>query len=325
MKDSTAKPAPLVPWIRPPWLPFQRWPYPTETLAVDGCRIAITDIGKGPALLFVHTGFWSFIWRDVIADLSRDFRCVCFDAPGTGRSDRLPAGAIRLERAAHALTAVVQALDLRDLTLVFHDLGGPSGLAGAAAVSDRIRGLCSVNSFAWRPSGALFRGMLALVGSAPMRELSAWTGFLTRITSSGFGVGLHLDAASRAAFLAGIGRQGTRTFHGYMRDARSADAIYARAERALAGPFRALPLLTIFGERNDPLGFQPQWKQRFPDARQVVVRAGNHFPMCDDPALVAATIREWHRERVAATPSSVRFTNGPFSTPQVLQEALSNR
>lgn len=273
--------------------------HPASTLIVEDCRIAVTDVGAGPALLFVHTGLWSFVWRAVMAELSSDFRCVCLDAPGTGRSERLPARAISLERAARAVTAVVRALDLRDFTLVCHDLGGPTGIAGALPVADRVRGLCAMNSFAWRPARGAFRGMLTLVGSAPMRELSAWTGFLMRITSSDFGVGRHLDAAGRSAFLAGIGRQGTRAFHGYMRDARRADGLYEQVERALAGPFRSLPLLTIFGERNDPLGFQPQWKRRYPNARQVVVRAGNHFPMCDAPREVAATIRAWHRERVA--------------------------
>jgi putative AlgH/UPF0301 family transcriptional regulator len=66
----------------------------------------------------------------------------------------------------------------------------------------------------------------------------------------------------------------------------------------LEGPFRALPLLTIFDERNDPLGFQPQWKKLFPDTRQVVVEKGNHFPMCDDPELVSESIRSWYRECV---------------------------
>ena len=37
----------------------------------------------------------------------------------------------------------------------------------------------------------------------------------------------------------------------------------------------------------------------FRDARQVVVAKGNHFPMCDDPDLVAASIRELHHDRVA--------------------------
>jgi pimeloyl-ACP methyl ester carboxylesterase len=290
----------LVSLRRPAWLPESAWPFRTSTLEVDGTTIAVTDVGQGPVLLFVHTGLWSFVWRDVILRLSSEFRCVCFDAPGTGRSDRLPTNGISLDRASRALTAVVESLDLRDITLVVHDLGGPSGIAGAARVAGRVRALCAVNAFAWRPSGLPFRGALALLGSTVMRELSAWTGILVRITSTAFGVGRHLDAASRKAFSAGVGRQGIRAFHGYLRDARKAQAIYAEVARALEGPFRRLPLLTIFGERNDPLGFQPHWKRLFPDARQVVVRKGNHFPMCDDPDLVAASIRELHRDRVRA-------------------------
>ena len=137
------------------------------------------------------------------------------------------------------------------------------------------------------------------MGSAPIREFSVLTGILTRITASTFGMGLHQNEASRKAFLAGIGRQGTRAFHGYMRNCRKSESIYREIDRALTGTFSSLPLLTIFGERNDPLGFQPHWKQLFPDARQIVVAKGNHFPMCDDAGLVADSIREFHRERVA--------------------------
>jgi len=71
--------------------------------------------------------------------------------------------------------------------------------------------------------------------------------------------------------------------------------VYHEVERALTGPLRQVPLLTIFGERNDPLKFQPRWKALFPEARQVVVSKGNHFPMCDDPDLVATSIRDWYR------------------------------
>jgi pimeloyl-ACP methyl ester carboxylesterase len=293
--------ASLKPLRRPQWLPESAWPFEASTLKVDGSNIAITDVGRGPVLLFAHTGFWSIIWRDVISRLASDFRCICFDAPGTGQSDRLRTGSISLERASRALTAVIEALNLTEITLVVHDLGGPSGIAGAARVPERIRGLCAVNAFAWKPSGMPFRGMLALMGSGVMREFDVLTGILPRITSTAFGVGRHLDASSRKAFYDGIGREGVRAFHGYMRDARKSDAIYAQLDRALTGPFRTLPLLTIFGERNDPLGFQPHWKQLFPDARQVVVTKGNHFPMCDDPDLMARSIREWHRERVAPT------------------------
>jgi pimeloyl-ACP methyl ester carboxylesterase len=99
------------------------------------------------------------------------FVCVCFDAPGTGQSDRRPASNISLERASRSLTAVIKVLDLRDITLVFHDRGGPTGIAGPARVADRIRALVGVNTFAWKPTGVPFRGMLALMGSTPMREI----------------------------------------------------------------------------------------------------------------------------------------------------------
>ena len=298
-RPHTGKPvAQMNPLPRPPWLPTKVWPFETFGLRVDGTTIAVTDVGEGPALLFVHTGFWSFIWRDVIARLSNNFRCVTFDAPGTGRSSHEGKSQISLNKASTALCAVVEALDLCDLTLVVHDLGGPSGIAGAARAPERVRGLVGVNTFAWKPSGMMFRSMLALMGSSPMREFDAATGFLARISASSFGVGRHLDSDSRLAFRAGIGPSGLRTFHRYLRDARGSDSIYDEAMAALSGPFRALPLLTIFGEHNDPLGFQPRWRQMFPDLCRVVVPNGNHFPMCDDPDLVANTIRSWHRDRI---------------------------
>src|SRR5262249_52022093 len=160
---------------------------------------------------------------------------------------------------------------LRDITLVCHDLGGPSGIAGAARLAGRVSGLCAVNTFAWEPSGLAFRSMLALMGSAAMREFDALTGILPRITATSFGVGRRMDERSREAFLAGVGRAAIRSFHSYMRDALESKTIYRELNEALAGPFRRLPLLTIFGERNDPLGFQPRWKQLFRDARQEVV------------------------------------------------------
>jgi pimeloyl-ACP methyl ester carboxylesterase len=296
---SARQPAPRITLARPDWLPESVWPFDTFGLETDDSIVAVTDVGSGPALLFVHCGLWSFVWRDVIARLASDFRCIAFDAPGTGRSANLPADAITLDRAARALNGVVEGLALEDFTLVVHDLGGPAGLAGAAMTPGRVRGIAAINSFAWTPSGAFFRGMLAMMGSAPIRELDVLTGFLPRITETSFGVGRHLDRASRRAFVAGVGDSERRAFHYYMRDAHSCDALYSQVAAALEGPFAALPLLTIFGERNDPLGFQPRWKAMFPGARQVVIAKGNHFPMCDDPGLVADTIRSWHRERVA--------------------------
>lgn len=276
---------------RPQWLPASAWPWETYALSHDRGRIAVTDIGRGPTLLLVHVGSWSFVWRDVLLRLQSDFRCVAVDAPGCGLSDRLPSPT--LAQAGEAVVAVIDALQLRDLTLVAHDLGGPAGFLAAARRADRVAGLAAVNCFAWRPTGPAFRGMLAAMGSAPVRELDAATGALPRLTSSSFGVGRHWSRADRAVFRAGIDASARRAWHAYFKDARGAPALYAEIGTALRASLADRPALTVFGQFNDPLRFQPRWKALFPAARQLKVSRGNHFPMCDDPDFVAEALRSF--------------------------------
>jgi pimeloyl-ACP methyl ester carboxylesterase len=281
---------------RPSWLPHDRYPFTLRAVGADEDLVAYTDSGRGPTLLFVHVGMWSFVWRDLIADLSATHRCVALDAPATGLSGGHPRTRATIECAAAAVTRVVEALDLSGVTLVVHDLGGPTALLAARRWPSRITGLVVVNSFGWRPSGLPFRGMLALMGSAAVRGLDVATGVLPRLSSGRFGVGRQMDRADRRIFRRGVGRRGRSSFHRYLRDARRIDA--GPIESGLAA-LRDRPLLTIFGARNDPLGFQPRWAERCPDIRQVEVPNAFHFPMCDAPDLVASTIRGWHA-RVAA-------------------------
>ncbi len=280
---------------RPGWLPADVWPFTTRSIDVDRSIVAFSETGRGPGLLF-YTGIGSFVWRDVMLRLAEDFHCVTLDPPGIGLSAPVHRADATLQRSARAVAAVIEALDLRDLTVVAHDTGGPSAFAAATRLPDRVRGLVGVNTFGWRPSGAAFRSMLALMGSDFTRWFSLTTGALSRLTATSFGVGRHLDEASRRAYRAGLQRS-MRGFHDYLRDALDSD-IYDELADGFAGRLGRLPLLTIFGERNDPLRFQPRWKALFPNARQVVVPKGNHFPMCDDPDLVADAIRQWHRERL---------------------------
>lgn len=282
--------------IRPRWLPENVWPFETYGLDVGGSVLAVSEAGQGPALLLVHAGAWSFIWRDLITRLSADFRCICFDAPGNGQTRDAPGSAISLEGVSAAVAGVITTLGLTDVTVVAHDLGGPAAFAALGRMSWRVRAMVAMNTFAWKPSVPALRFMLTLMGSSFMRELDVLTGFIPRISASGFGVGRHMNLRSRKAFLAGMGTRGRRAFHNYLRDARTCDALYAQAMDALLGPLAAMPLLTIFGEHNDPFGFQPRWKELFPSALQAVVAGGNHFPMCDAPDFVADTIRAWHRD-----------------------------
>ncbi|WP_072691285.1 alpha/beta fold hydrolase [Rhodococcus marinonascens] len=280
---------------RPEWLSEAAWPWSTRALPAADGHVAITDVGGGPVLVFVHTGAWSFVWRDLLRALTPMFRCITIDAPGCGLSDRVPGERVSLQASADAVRTMLEQLDLADVTLVAHDLGGPAALAAAAAQPDRIAAIAAINCFGWRPTGTAFRGMLAVMGSTPLRATDAALGWLPRATSGRFGVGRRWTKDDRTVFRAGIDRSARESWHRYFADARKADRIYQKIDAALAGSLTDRPLLTVFGEHNDPLNFQPQWRQRFPRAQQEIVPGGIHFPMCDDPELVATMLHNWHR------------------------------
>ncbi|MEV0295812.1 alpha/beta fold hydrolase [Nocardia sp. NPDC050710] len=273
----------------PLWLPDDVLPYPIRALGDDDERIAFIDAGAGPVVLLVHVGMWSLLWRDLITELAPAFRCIAVDAPATGFSGGRPDRHATLRTAAERLTRVIEYLDPADIHLVCHDLGGPSALLAAGAWPDRIRTLTAVNTFAWRPSGVLLRGMLIAMGSSPIRGLDTATGLLPRLTTTRFGVGRHMDPRTRHAFRGGLDRRGRHSLHRYFQDAHRSD-VWAQVDAALT-TLADRPISTVFGEHNDPLRFQPTWRKRFPQVTQYIVPGGYHFPMCDAPGLVAQAIR----------------------------------
>jgi len=293
---STALP-PSPDGLRPSWLPDAVWPFPLAALDVDGRRVVLSDTGgDGPVLLFCHAGLWSLLWRDVIAELADRYRCVTFDPPGSGLSDRVGRGEQDLSTVRRAVGALIDELDRPEITLVLHDLGGLAALAAAHTRADRIAGIAAVNTFGWRPRGVLLPTALRFFGSAGMRELDAFTGVLPRASSSRFGVGRHMDRPTRRAWRAGLGdRAARRTTHRLFHDAARNHVVHRDAEAALA-LLADRPILTIFGRFGDYLRFRRQWQARRPDAVQRTV-ARFHFPMCDDPALVARQLDAWMTSR----------------------------
>jgi len=76
-----------------------------------------------------------------------------------------------------------------------------------------------------------------------------------------------------------------------MADVSRSTALFEQIESALTTVLRDRPVLTIFGEHNDPLGFQNRWTALFLTGRRIVVPRGNHVPMNDDPHRFATAIR----------------------------------
>lgn len=289
---------------RPEWLPRRQWPftlrrYEHRLPGQDPVTIHYTDEGDGPVMMFVHAGMWSFIWRDVIADLRTDFRCITLDFPGAGLSAGNP-GDVDLETFPSIVNDLLDHLDVDSATFVLHDLGGAVGVAAAARRSQRVDGLVVTNSFAWPPDRRALKIMLGVMGSRFATGLLGTFRVIPRASRSKSGVGRHYDQADREAFFGPYrSRTLSRNFHRAMRSARRSTAMFEEAATGLESSLAHLPVLTVFGEKNDPFGFADRWQNLYPGARRWTVPEGNHFPMCDDPTGYTEHIRDWHRSEVA--------------------------
>jgi len=96
-----------------------------EIRARDGARLFHRDWGEGPAVVFAASwALSSEMWAYQVAHLAdAGFRCIAYDRRGHGRSDA-PATGYDMDTFADDLAAVIEALDLHDVVLVGHSMGG---------------------------------------------------------------------------------------------------------------------------------------------------------------------------------------------------------
>ncbi len=150
----------------PPWLDRAMFPYDARFVPVPGGQLAVTEVGEGPPVLLVHgTPTWSVDWRHLIPALSASHRVIAPDHLGFGRSPRVPGAGYAPEDHARRFAALADTLDLRDLTLVIHDFGGPIALPWALANRDRLRRLVVINSFGFPFTDPAARMAARVLGS----------------------------------------------------------------------------------------------------------------------------------------------------------------
>jgi haloalkane dehalogenase len=142
--------------------------YPFEPRYVtlpDGLRIHFVEAGPTgglPVLLLHGQPTWSYLYRHVIPILAQaGLRAVAPDLIGFGRSDK-PRRRTDYTLGAHIswISQFLSALDLRDLTLVLQDWGGPIGLGTMAATPERVSRIVAANT-ALHTAGSELAGRLA--------------------------------------------------------------------------------------------------------------------------------------------------------------------
>lgn len=127
------------------------YPFAPHWIERDGLRIHYVDEGPGsapPVLLLHGEPSWSYLYRKMIPVLvEAGHRAIAPDLVGFGRSDKpVRRSDYTYERHVAWMRGVIEALDLREVTLVCQDWGGLIGLRLAAEHGERFARIVAANT-----------------------------------------------------------------------------------------------------------------------------------------------------------------------------------
>ena len=114
----------------------------SRMVEIEGHQVHVQEAGEGPAVLMLHG--WptsSFLYRNVAPLVAANHRVIVPDLIGFGRSDKPLSASYSFRFHARILTGLLDALDVADVGLCVHDLGGPVGLWWACQNPGRVRSL----------------------------------------------------------------------------------------------------------------------------------------------------------------------------------------
>ncbi|MGH3278043.1 MAG: alpha/beta fold hydrolase [Trebonia sp.] len=273
-----------------------------QTLATPAGEIAYTELGTGPAALFVHgVGTSGVLWRQVIEQLRDTSRCIAPDLPAHGGSpSRDDMGAAAL---AGLLADVCDGLGLGQVDLVGNDTGGAIAQIFAARHPDKVRSLtltnCDCEGNFPPPEFAPFieqarQGAIAPLMAQLAADQASWP---TNPLSGGYQCPERVPQEVWRAYLTGIA--------GTMDRARDSERLFASLDpadiEAVGGQLRALQVPTQLVWGTGDTGFGVKWayflRDLIPGAREVIEVDGAKvfFPDERPEDLIAPLRRLWGR------------------------------
>ena len=250
----------------------------------------------------MSAGQWSFMFRDVIVGLRKQFRCLTFDFPGSGLSPGEPGHDHSLEANARILEGFIDVLDLQDITMVVHDAGGLIGFLTATRWPERFRALVISNTFGWPLAGyPAVRRMLQVVGSPPFGAADSLASVVARFTASRYGVGRQMSRADRRAFLGpwrsrGCRRATRQVLAGLLR----IDPVMATVQQSLQARLAGVPVLTCSAQERSLRLAGPVRADLSPRHRRRHSRR-TPLPVQRRPGRLQRRDSAWWTEKVATT------------------------
>lgn len=243
------------------------------------------DEGSGPVLLMAHGNpTWSFVWRNLIRNLSQQYRVIAIDHLGCGFSESPQNRDLyTLDGHIRRLQSLVQLLDLQQVTLFAHDWGGAIGMGCAGREYGRFSRFVLMNTGAFRSQAIPFRiavCRIPLLGRLANQGLGLFARAALRMAAE-----IPLRPVVCAGLMAPWSSWGQRlAMQEFVRDipmnsAHRSYAVLTEVEEGL-GQFRDHPVKLIWGMRDwcfTPQEFLSGFERRFPSADVCRIADAGHY------------------------------------------------
>jgi pimeloyl-ACP methyl ester carboxylesterase len=263
-----------------------------RTVDVDGLTIAYREAGAGPPVLLLHG--WptsSFLWREVMPPIAARNRVVAVDLPGFGGSGKPLGVAYDFGFFEQALDGFLAALDIEELGIAVHDLGGPIGLRWALDRPARVTRVAILNTLVYPEFSEAVLAFIKACSTPELRE---------QLTSpAGLEFAMRLGLADESKLTADVIEAVREPFRDPDSRRALADAGIGLEPEGFAEIARLLPTLTvpvrvIYGERDrilpDVAETMARVKADLPQAEVTPLPDCGHFLQEEAPARIGAEL-----------------------------------
>ncbi len=271
----------------PEWLDKVEYPFDNKTIQLQSGTMHYVDEGEGDPILFVHgTPTWSFLYREFIRDFSKTNRAIAIDHLGFGLSEKPEKFFGRPQDHTKNLSEFIQKKDLRNITLVVHDFGGPIGLAAAIKQPKRIDKIVIFNTWLWETeSYKEVKNIDKVVRSFLGRFLYIWMNFSPRVLlKKGFSDQSVLSGLIHQHYLNPFSDRASRWSLYRLAGALMGSSDWYQSLWEKLEALEEKPWLALWGMKDKFLtpDFLHKWEQRLPDIETKKIPSG-HFVQEEKP------------------------------------------
>nr|WP_321408252.1 alpha/beta hydrolase [uncultured Carboxylicivirga sp.] len=268
----------------------------TYTFDIAHQSIAYHRIGKGEPVMFIHgITTYSFIWRNIVPFFAENYDVIAVDLAGCGESSKNIDDSYSLKSHAGMLLKLIEHLDLQNVHLVCHDVGGGVGQIMAVRHTSLFKSITLINTVAYDywPVQPIISMRTPIIRNLAMISLDL--GAFRLLVKRGMYHRERVNDALMSLFWKPMNTsEGRKAFLYFAHCLNNNDLMELKDELSKL----ALPVLIVRGEADVYLqkAISDDLYKNLPNATYKKIITGGHFIQEDEPEQLSDLILSFHKE-----------------------------